>query len=137
MIRKFPRPTSLKIIAKFSPDPNIQEVTYGTDKTTGHDAENSSLTLAEPQIKQLDQIRRELQTVFSSKAEFTPISRLNYTDGVRIIFSNGDVAHFRPSGNADELRIYSVADTLERADAIIAEGVREPDGLLRSLASLV
>lgn len=138
LIRKFPRPTSLKIIAKFSPDPNIQEVTYGTDsKITGRDVENSPLKLAEPQTKQLDQIRRELQTVFSSKADFTSISRLNYTDGVRIIFSNGDVAHFRPSGNADELRIYSVADTLERADAIISEGVREPDGLLRSLASLV
>jgi phosphomannomutase len=48
-------------------------------------------------------------------------------------FSNGDVAHVRPSGNADELRLYAVADTQERADAIGACGVAEPDGILRLL----
>ena len=36
---------------------------------------------------------------------------VDYTDGVRVLFDNGDVAHVRPSGNADELRIYAVADT--------------------------
>lgn len=87
--------------------------------------------------KQLDQIRQELQTVFSAEFGFAPIGRLNYTDGVRIIFANSDVAHFCPSGNADELRIYSVADKQERADAIIGQGVAEPDGLLRRLERMV
>ena len=41
---------------------------------------------------------------------------MDYTDGVRILFANGEVAHVRPSGNADELRIYAVADTQRRAD---------------------
>ena len=31
----------------------------------------------------------------------------------------GDVAHFRPSGNADEFRIYAVAQTQARADEIV------------------
>lgn len=61
------------------------------------------------------------------------IERLDYTDGVRVIFSSGEVMHFRPSGNADEFRIYAVADTQERADRIAAHGIREPDGLLRQL----
>lgn len=39
----------------------------------------------------------------------------------------------RPSGNADESRIYAVADTQPRADAIAALGIAEPDGLLRRL----
>jgi phosphomannomutase len=52
---------------------------------------------------------------------------------VRLIFGNGDVAHIRPSGNADELRIYAVADTQARADEIAALGVAEPDGLLRQI----
>jgi len=43
------------------------------------------------------------------------------------------VAHIRPSGNADELRIYAVADTQERADAIAAMSVAEPDGILRRM----
>ena len=56
-----------------------------------------------------------LQQVFSAARGFTPIERLDYTDGVRIYFTNGDVAHFRPSGNADEFRIYAVAGSQERS----------------------
>jgi len=58
---------------------------------------------------------------------------VDYTDGVRICFSNGDVAHVRPSGNSDELRIYAVADTQARADEITGLGVAEPHGILRQL----
>ena len=50
---------------------------------------------------------------------------------------NGDVAHVRPSGNADDLRIYAVADTQVRADAIAAIGVAEPPGILRRLQKAV
>jgi phosphomannomutase len=81
-------------------------------------------------------VATELARVFTRARGFTSVARLDYTDGVRIIFSNNDVAHIRPSGNADELRIYSAADTQARADAIVAEGVREPDGILRSLQRL-
>jgi phosphomannomutase len=61
------------------------------------------------------------------------VGRVDRTDGVRALFENGDVAHVRPSGNADELRIYAVADTQARADAIVALGVAEPDGILRRM----
>ena len=64
---------------------------------------------------------------------FGAIRTIDYTDGVRIYFENGDVAHLRPSGNADEFRIYAVADTQARADAIVRAGVAEPDGILRRL----
>jgi len=30
---------------------------------------------------------------------------IDYTDGVRIIFNNGEISHLRPSGNAPEFRI--------------------------------
>ncbi|HEY4089045.1 MAG TPA: phosphomannomutase [Bryobacteraceae bacterium] len=75
--------------------------------------------------------------IFTPALGFTSIDRFDYTDGVRIIFANNEVAHIRASGNADELRIYAVADTQARADAIVAEGIREPDGILRSLQQLV
>ena len=68
---------------------------------------------------------------------FGTVEKVDYTDGVRIYFSNGDVAHVRPSGNADELRIYAVADTQARADAIAQAGVTEPDGILRRLEAAV
>ena len=47
------------------------------------------------------------------------------------------MAHVRPSGNADELRIYAVADAQARADAITAAGVAEPDGILRRMEKAV
>jgi hypothetical protein len=55
---------------------------------------------------------------FGAEAGFAKLERVDHTDGVRMLFANGDVAHVRPSGNADELRIYAVADTQARADAI-------------------
>jgi phosphomannomutase len=65
------------------------------------------------------------------------IERVDHTDGVRIVLASGEVIHFRPSGNADELRIYAVADTEARAGELAAQGVAEPDGLLRKLAHCV
>ena len=76
---------------------------------------------------------RQLEQVFSTSDGFNAISHLDYTDGVRILFENGDVTHFRPSGNADEFRIYAVADSQSRADAIIAAGIAEPDGMIRRI----
>jgi phosphomannomutase len=63
-----------------------------------------------------------------------PVRGIDYTDGVRVTFGSGEVIHFRPSGNADELRVYAVADTESRAEELAAMGVAEPDGLLRRLA---
>jgi phosphomannomutase len=40
------------------------------------------------------------------------------TDGLRMTFSNGDIVHLRPSGNAPELRCYAEANTVERAEAL-------------------
>ncbi len=71
--------------------------------------------------------------IFRAEDGFATLAKLDCTDGARLSFKNGDVAHVRPSGNADELRIYAVADTQERADAIARLGVAEPDGLLRRL----
>jgi len=73
---------------------------------------------------------------FTAELGFGALERIDRTDGVRMLFGNGDVAHVRPSGNADELRIYAVADTQERADAIAEAGVAA-DGILRRLESFV
>jgi hypothetical protein len=42
------------------------------------------------------------------------------------LFDNGDAAHVRSTGSADELRIYAVADTQVRADAIATMGSLGP-----------
>jgi phosphomannomutase len=81
----------------------------------------------------MERIRKQLQTFFLPADGFSSIAKIDYTDGVRLIFENGEVAHFRPSGNADEFRMYAVADTQRRANAMIAAGMAEPKGIIRSI----
>ena len=109
LLKQFPRDVALKIVAQFSPQ------------------------CPEPQELELADIRNRIEKFFTREMCFGRITLVDYTDGLRILFDNGDVAHVRPSGNADELRIYSVADTQKRADAIVAMGISEPDGILRSM----
>jgi phosphomannomutase len=139
LLRNFPRSTSLKIIERFSPpDTIMRDVSFDA---SGHivvrDSKNSRLNTTQSHAGEIKGIRSELESIFSADRGFGPIVRINYTDGVRMYFGNGDVAHFRPSGNADELRIYAIADQQERADDIAVQGVTEPDGLLRRLQSII
>jgi len=109
LLEHFPRAAGLKLVEFFSP-------------RTG-----------DPRNPELEEIRARLGKFFTPAMGFGKITHVDYTDGVRVLFDNGDVAHVRPSGNADELRIYAVADTQERADAIAAMGVAEPNGILRCM----
>ena len=97
------------------------------------DRQRAEVAGSEPWLAAAMDLRATLERFFTRELGFGDISRLDYTDGVRIYFDNGDIAHVRPSGNADELRIYAVADTLERADAIVQAGLAEPGGILRQL----
>lgn len=70
---------------------------------------------------------------FTLQEGFPPVGGIDFTDGVRVVFRNGEVAHFRPSGNADEFRCYAVADTQARADEIAQSVVSEPNGIFRQM----
>jgi phosphomannomutase len=58
--------------------------------------------------------RAAAEAVFG--AAFGPVADMDTTDGVRVTFVNGEIAHLRPSGNAPELRAYTEADSPERAE---------------------
>ena len=107
LLKQFPRVTALKIVDRFSPPATAEA------------------------------IRKDLGLFFTPALGFDSITHVDYTDGVRVLFANGEVAHVRPSGNADELRIYAVADTQSRADEIAALGVAEPAGILRNMEKAV
>lgn len=107
LLRDFPRSRAQSIVDRFSP-------------------------LAETKDERAS-IRRALNRYFNSERGFSEIERVDYTDGIRVGFENGDVAHVRPSGNADELRIYAVAATQARADEIAGMAVAE-DGILQEMA---
>jgi len=132
LLRNFKRALSLQIVKRFSPSSSrISDVMF--DATAIRPLDIAGKLVADVQPQSLWAIKDDLEKFFTPALGFGPVGRLNYTDGVRIYFTNGDVAHVRPSGNADELRIYAVADTQSRADAITASGVAEPDGILRNL----
>ncbi len=50
--------------------------------------------------------------------------RLDQTDGLRMFFAEGDIMHFRPSGNAPELRCYAESESPERASELVREGLK-------------
>jgi len=46
------------------------------------------------------------------------VVQVDQTDGLRVTFSNQNIVHLRPSGNAPELRCYTEAATIEVAKAL-------------------
>jgi phosphomannomutase len=64
---------------------------------------------------------------------FGRVTRINFVDGVRAWFESRDIVHLRPSGNAPQFRIYTVADSQSRADEVVEDAIREPDGTLRQM----
>jgi phosphomannomutase len=82
-----------------------------------------------------DKVREKLAKYFTAALGFAAIKEIDTMDGIRIYFENGDIAHIRPSGNAPQLRVYSVASTQERADDIIKKCLSQPSGILPLLAS--
>ncbi len=49
---------------------------------------------------------------------FGAVESINFTDGVRITFSNSDIVHLRPSGNAPEFRCYTESSVESRSEEI-------------------
>lgn len=134
LLKNFPRAASCRILNRFSPpDPLVTDVVFATDATLLLDDQGRAVPATPAASTALLRLRDQLARCFSPALGFGAIQRLNYIDGVRVAFDNGDIAHFRPSGNADELRIYAVADTPARADAIVKSGIAEPGGILRQL----
>ena len=65
---------------------------------------------------------------------FAPVGTVDSVstlDGLRFILASGDVVHYRASGNAPELRCYTEASSAERAEALLAFGLRAAEAVVR------
>ena len=67
-------------------------------------------------IQKLRASRETMEDLFCG--ELGTVSSVDAMDGLRITYSNGEIVHFRPSGNAPELRCYNEADSPERAQQL-------------------
>ncbi|MFI0471739.1 phosphomannomutase [Halomonas sp. HMF6819] len=52
------------------------------------------------------------------------IAAIDTTDGLRVTFSNGEIVHLRPSGNAPELRCYGEAGSAARAEQLVQQSLK-------------
>jgi len=55
------------------------------------------------------------------------VAALDGQDGVRLMARNGEVVHFRASGNAPELRVYVEAQTHERVESLLEWGLAQAE----------
>ncbi len=141
LIDEFPQELGKRIVGFFLPrDPEVKELRFESDGMVLLDSEGHEIKRFEWDSDIGREWKRKLDLlgqVFAVDNGFTRVSRINVLDGVRCYFANGEIAHIRPSGNAPQLRIYAFADMRDRAKEIAEMAVREPDGLLRRLASFV
>jgi len=134
LIDAFPQESSRALLKKWTPD--IQGLLDWELKDDGahlrlNDGERRPAN--EEEALTIAHLCEEASEYFSAEHGYGHIQRINYIDGVRVYFDNGDIAHIRPSGNAPQLRFYAVANAQDRASAMVAHALFEPDGLLRSM----
>lgn len=133
LLDDFAPAASQAILAAFQPRDAAQAVRFTAEGVLVEATDGRVLPVADDAAGPYLACRAALGRYFGAGAGFGAIQRVDYTDGVRVGFEGGDVAHLRPSGNAPQLRIYAVSDTQERADAIVALATA-PDGLLQRMA---
>ncbi len=136
LIDNFPQEESQRIIAYFAPQElGIEEVSFARGEVVllREGQELSRWPKLSPQAELWVEKKKLLEEVFSGRLGFSPLVSINVLDGVRCRFADGEVAHFRPSGNAPQLRIYAYAATLARAREIAKLSVAK-GGLLELLA---
>lgn len=71
----------------------------------------------------LDSVSDRAQRWFGNFLPYA-VKKMDKTDGLRLSFSNGEIVHLRPSGNAPELRCYTEASTEKRARDLLQSCLR-------------
>ncbi|TGZ32617.1 Phosphoglucosamine mutase [Photobacterium damselae subsp. damselae] len=69
---------------------------------------------------------KEEPSSFLKKLMFNDVNveSVDTTDGLRIVLASGNVIHFRPSGNAPELRCYAESATVEDAIYLVNQALK-------------
>ncbi|GLQ54960.1 phosphomannomutase [Devosia nitrariae] len=78
----------------------------------------------------LTEVSREVSTIFLDDVRHSveldgigPVTGVDTTDGVRLTLAEGNIIHYRASGNAPELRCYVEAEAAERAAELLVLGL--------------
>lgn len=93
-------------------------------------ARSDRLEHVEPErsARLMDVLRSDAVSFFAGQGQVASVSDV---DGLRFVLSSGDVVHYRPSGNAPELRCYTEAATPGRADDLLRWGLAAAERVVR------
>ncbi len=83
-----------------------------------------------------DEIPKDIAKTLKDPKGFTAIKRMRWQDGVRITFSDGEVAHLRPSGNAAQMRIYASAASEDRVRSLVKFGTYKKIGPVQQFVDI-
>lgn len=124
-----------QIIKMFSPeDPDIVQIDLNGESVIVTDKDGIETKVHGEDAARYIDIKERIAKYFNKEKGFEDIISINVIDGIRIVFSNDDVAHIRPSGNAPEFRMYATADTQERADEIVEARKTVVPGIISGLS---
>tara|TARA_R110002033_G_scaffold170585_1_gene213438 strand:- start:6346 stop:7773 length:1428 start_codon:yes stop_codon:yes gene_type:complete len=91
---------------------NLPSIYTASDRIQ-HFSKDRSLEVIEQGLKHPQQLLSQLGL------HTFELAKTDATDGFRMTFTNGEVVHLRPSGNAPELRCYAESDSVERAKLLV------------------
>lgn len=72
-------------------------------------------------LQRIEELAADTAAIERAFPSLGTVAGIDQTDGLRITFSSSEIVHLRPSGNAPELRCYTEADTVGRAQALNRE----------------
>jgi phosphomannomutase len=82
-----------------------------------------------------DQLAMFIKTLQNDAPKFFSqqggVHEVSTIDGLRFVLASGDIVHYRPSGNAPELRCYVEASDAERADELLAWGLSTASAVVK------
>lgn len=137
VLDNFPQESGQQIMKYFLPpeESRIQQISFvaGAIDVTDFADMTRVLDSEDPIFRTISSKKAELEHYFNSELSFDNIVGINYVDGMRITFANGDIAHIRPSGNAPQFRVFSNANSQGRANEIVRLCIAEPVGIVRQM----
>lgn len=125
-----------RMLAICAPSKRLTRAQFGLDGVTDQDGQ--LLDPKDPISVDAQNKRHLLCRYFTTAEGYTDLHEINLVDGIRMSFQSGEVVHLRASGNAPQFRVYVLAETPERADAVLKRCLEKPKGIvMRMMDELV
>lgn len=127
-----------EIIKMFSPaEEGVAQIDFTSGGSKRHYEDGRVRETPAGSDAETDAIRARLSRYFGEEKGFAEIVSVNFIDGIKVIFINGDVSHIRPSGNAPEFRNYATASSQKRADELVRKRLEILPEIVKDLTEKV